>query len=47
MAAAWEARYPVMVYNYDYFLALGAEIPIFLNFLLDIGLRLWLFKYHG
>ena len=35
------------VQKYGYFLPLGNEIPTFLNFLLDFGLKLWLFKYHG
>ena len=36
-----------MVQKYGHFLPLGNEIPIFLNFPLDIGLKLLLFKYHG
>jgi hypothetical protein len=35
------------VQKYGYFLPLGNAILIFLNFPLDIGLKLWLFKYHG
>jgi hypothetical protein len=35
------------VQEYGYFLPFGNEIPVFLNFSLDFGLKLLLFKYHG